>query len=193
MSKSIVRQSPAAGGLTLAEAARRTLAQAEAKTRPALLICDVSGSMRTADAPGGRRRVDALGDVVARLRAEYPALKVIVFASSPSLAGRVLPEPDGGTALHLALDFARPMVQGETPVCLISDGEPDDQAAALAAARRFPAKIQVFYVGPEGGAGEWFLAELSALTGGQYRRVQLGQALLGEVRKAVAALPPGRK
>ena len=51
---------------------------------------------------------------------------------------------------------------------VISDGEPDSQEQALAAARRFDkSDISTVYVGPEGGAGQAFLARLAAASGGQ--------------------------
>jgi len=173
---------------TLAEAAKATLAKAEGQ---GLLICDVSGSMDMRDAPGGKRRIDALRDVVARLRQRFPALRVVAFSSQPMIASLALPEPSGSTALHLALDFAAPMARGMKAVCLISDGEPDDPALAMAAARRFGRRIEVFYVGPEGGHGARFLASLAAATGGQYQQATLGQDLLEKAEK-VLALPPGR-
>jgi len=116
---------------------------------------------------------------------------LLAFASSPAWAS-ALPEPGGGTALHLALDFARPAVKPESVVCLISDGLPDSTDAALEAARRFPARLNVFYVGPEGGPGQRFLQELAAASGGQFRTCRLDQDLLAQTRR-VLSLPAGRR
>ena len=50
---------------------------------------------------------------------------------------------------------------------LISDGQPNDRAGALAVAKKFEDKIHTIYVGPEGGMGFDFLQELANLTGGK--------------------------
>jgi len=178
-------------GLTLSQAARQVMAAQAAIKNPAILICDVSGSMSEHDAPGHRRRIDALRDVVLQLRRDYPQIRLLAFASRPAWVV-ALPEPGGGTALHLALDFARPAVKTESVVCLISDGLPDSTDAALEAARRFPARLNVFYVGPEGGLGQRFLQELAAASGGQFRTCRLDQSLLDQARQ-VLSLPAGRR
>lgn len=193
MGKLVISQSSRSRDVTatrprsLAEVARQAISKAQ---NQGLLICDVSGSMDMNDAPGRKRRIDALREVVSQLRHRFPALRIVAFSSQPMLVSLALPEPGGNTALHLALDFAAPLARPNEAVCLITDGEPDDEAAALAAARRFGRRIEVFYVGPEGGRGQRFLSQLAAITGGAYQRATLGQDLLEKTEK-VLALPPG--
>ena len=123
---------------SLAAAARSVLAPTGPAHRPAVAICDVSASMSDADAPGGKRRIDALNEVLRLLQAENPTLRLIAFSDVPRYSAIPLPAPNGSTALHLALDFAAPLAVPGVAVALISDGEPDDEAdAALAHARRF--------------------------------------------------------
>ncbi len=180
----------AARPATLAEAARPILTPPA--HRPALVICDISASMSETDAPGGKRRSDALNGILWLLRAENPTLRIIAFSDAPRLVALPLPAPHGNTALHLALDFSASFATGSS-VALISDGEPDDEQAAFAAARRFPVAVNVFYCGPEGGAGEDFLRRLAALTGGQYQPVSLAPAqALPAMRSILAALPSPR-
>ena len=83
---------------------------------------------------------------------------------------------------------AAPIASGAA-VALISDGEPDDEAAALAAARRFPAAVNVFYCGPEGGPGQDFLRRLAQATGGQYQPVSLAPAQALPALRRVLSLP----
>ena len=177
---------------SLADAARAVLAPVGPVHRPAVAICDVSASMGEYDAPGGQRRIEALNEILRLLQAENPTLRLIAFSDSPRYAAIPLPAPGGSTALHLALDFARPLAVPGSAVALISDGEPDDEPAALAAARRFPTAVNVFYCGPEGGPGEDFLRRLAALTGGQYQPVTLSPAQALPALRRVLSLPSPR-
>jgi hypothetical protein len=87
-----------------------------------------------------------------------PEMRVVDFVSE-------VPEPQGGTPLHLAIDFARQ--KGVGRLLLISDGQPNDMALAMTAARNFGGKIDVVYVGDPGDMGSIFLDDLAKATGGQ--------------------------
>jgi hypothetical protein len=51
-------------------------------------------------------------------------------------------------------------------IILISDGDPNNKQSTLAAARKFTNRIDTIYVGPEGGRGNKFLAQLANESGG---------------------------
>ena len=63
------------------------------------------------------------------------------------------------------------------------------EQTALAAARRFPAAVNVFYCGPEGGPGQDFLRRLAKATGGQYQPVSLAPAQALPALRRVLSLP----
>jgi Mg-chelatase subunit ChlD len=135
-----------------------------------VVIVDTSGSMSEDDAPGGRSRYAAACAELATLQGNHPGkIGVIAFSTTVQFCpGGVPPYFGGGTDLAAALDKARP-VNGLCDLVVISDGHPDDESAALAAARRFTeSHISTVYVGPEGGAGAHFLRRLAAASGGQH-------------------------
>lgn len=112
-----------------------------------VILADVSGSM---DEPaGGRRKIDVLRAALVGVWPELPGASLLAFSdrvtrlSSPA----ELPAPSGATALHLALDAAAQARPAKTLV--ISDGQPDAAAAALASADRLPGRIDVIYCGPD--------------------------------------------
>lgn len=134
-----------------------------------IALVDVSGSMQAQDAPGGASRYAAACRELAALQANHPGkLGVIAFSTSAVFCpGGQPPLLSGGTDLAGALDYAH-LVDGLCALVVISDGEPDSQSAALAAARRYTgSQISCVFVGPEGGAGQAFLAQLAAASGGQ--------------------------
>lgn len=153
----------------------------------AVLVCDVSESMAEQDAglkrAGGeirerRSRWDACCEELARLQVKFPGKTAIVaFATTPVLVpGGQLPPPSGGTNLAAALEHVRSLLAPDATgitVAVLSDGEPQDEAEALAAGRaliRLGAKLETVYIGPEGPpdhrpAGRLFLARLAGLSG----------------------------
>lgn len=133
-----------------------------------IVLIDQSGSMDAHDAPGGKSRYDAADAELIRLQKEnYGRVGVIEFSYYTRFCPGGLPTRIGGsTDMAGALDFAR-VADGASKVVLISDGEPDDSRAALAAARKYQHPIHTIYIGPEGGDGRAFLARLAAATGGQ--------------------------
>jgi hypothetical protein len=92
----------------------------------------------------------------------------------------------GDTDLAKALDFAKVADVAGMRFIVISDGEPvshspDPAGSALKAARRFAGKIDCVYVGPPGGAGEQFLRQLAANSGGTFARDYQVKELAGIV------------
>lgn len=147
-----------------------------------VVLADVSASM-AGPATGEDRRIEVLrralsGVAVARIVAFSDAPREVYEAAS-------LPAPGGGTALHLALDFAARLSPGRTLV--VSDGEPDSEEEALAAVDRVPGVIDVVYCGPAGNfRAQAFLARLARAGGGRYAAhditrapEQLGPAVRG--------------
>lgn len=134
-----------------------------------IVLVDVSGSMQATDAPGDATRYDAACRELAQLQASHPGkLGVIAFSTSPVFCpGGQPPMLSGGTDLAAALDYAH-LVDGLCDLVVISDGEPNNQSKALAAARRFrESTISCVFVGPEGGPGQAFLVKLATASRGQ--------------------------
>ena len=154
---------------------------------PAVLILDVSGSMAEHCEPG-RRKIDALRGVVAGLRQQGLKFKQLVFSSQPQLSDHI-PEPDGSTALHLALDAAAGLKPRK--IVLVTDGQPDSEPLALEAAKRLGVKIDVFYVGPHNPHAEDFLRQLAKMAGGQYGQTNLATGA-PQLRSEIAGLLTSR-
>lgn len=160
---------PERASLSLRDAAKQSLSRTTSK---AIVIVDCSGSMETRDALGGKRRIDALREILESLRAQHQ-FQMIVFGTDAVFAS-VIREPSGSTMLHLAIDLAANVTGKDSTVILISDGEPDSEALAFQSAARLKAKIQCFFVGQPGGAGEDFLRRLASATGGNFASTPLG-------------------
>ena len=135
----------------------------------ALVIVDCSGSMDITDARGNQSRFDVACQELNHLQATLPGkIGVIAFSSTVVFCPNGVPHAlGGGTDLAAALKFVHVADDLGIRLFVISDGEPDDRGEAMKEARRFKSRIDVIYVGPEGGAGAAFLAQLVAATGGQ--------------------------
>ena len=172
--------------------AARAAAAAAAK-RHLVIMADTSGSMDYHDAGGGKRRIDVLQTVLNTLRVKHPRIRLFSFATAltPCDAG-MLPPPSGGTNLGGALREVAVHLNQHSILILISDGEPDSEQDAFQAAGGIPCRLEVFYVGPEGGPGSAFLAKLAAAVGGGFSSTPLSQSkqLESKVEK-VLSLPPG--
>ena len=148
-------------------------------TEDVMLLVDVSGSMAAEIEPvkqypgephrQGKRCIDALREVVNDLKSQSnEPIPMIAFGLSDMSSVNFvhdIPEPGGGTPLAAALDLAREY--GANRVVVISDGIPDDQNAAMEAARRFAGRIDVVFVGVPGDHGSIFLDELARKSGGK--------------------------
>lgn len=139
-----------------------------------VFLLDVSGSMAS-PASAGQRRIDALQGVLDVVLPGAPGARLICFGSEVEVLepGRRLPEPSGGTALHLAL---RHLATGPrmARIIIISDGIADDPQAALTAARALaPVVIDAFHVGPERDAAALGFLRALTLAGGTGRGIAL--------------------
>lgn len=148
----------------------------------AVMLADISASMGM-PATGGQRKIDVLREAVAAA-VRQSAARLFVF-SGQSREVRDVPEPEGNTNLAAALDAVRALDPGVTLV--ISDGQPDNAAAALAAARKFRGAIDVLYIGPESDAAALaFMRALAKAGNGDVRvhdiaRLGNSQQLLGHI------------
>lgn len=135
----------------------------------ALVVVDTSGSMDIRDARGGRQRYAVAVDELKQLQATLPGkIGVIAFSDTTVFCpGGVPTHLRGGTDLAGALRFITPADDTGIRFIVISDGQPDSASDALQIARKFKSKIDVIFVGPEGGHGAQFLADLAAASGGQ--------------------------
>ena len=143
----------------------------ERRDAPVVVLADVSSSM--AEHAGARRKIDILQDALAALDA--PA--IIAFASQAHAlaAGARLPEPYGGTAMHLAFDVANQ--SGAKRLVVISDGIPDDRTKAFAAADQTGATIDVIYCGPDDDREAIaFMTALATRAGGRMASRNLSRA-----------------
>ena len=152
-----------------------------------LCLVDMSGSMASEDAPGGKARWIAACEELASLQRQYPGkIAVIAFSGhaefvpggSPALMG-------GDTDMVAALRAAKPADGLGIKIVLLSDGEPNDREATLREAARFETHIDTVYIGPERESrGREFLQELARKTGGSYQKT----AQPGMLAQPIAAL-----
>lgn len=143
-----------------------------------VVLADVSSSM--AEMAGSRSKIQVLREA---LTAERGAARIIAFSSTPTEArtAEEIPDPCGGTALHLAIDLAATLRPARTLV--ISDGHPDDEEKAFRAAEALPGVIDVLYVGPEDDARAIrFMRRLA--------RAGAGRCEVNDIQRVPAALAP---
>lgn len=150
-------------------------------------LLDVSGSMHG-------KKIEDLRKYVRDLIKKSPHVRLVPFNTF------VLPvmsiddldsvKPDGGTELHLALDFAAEKMCGQ--VVVFTDGEPSDQAACFEAADRVPGVIHVIYCGdPDCKDAVRFCEKLSRNNGGGFvaKDIARGESLLCSEVRSLLSLP----
>lgn len=146
-----------------------------------VVLLDVSASMSIGDSRDCRTRYEIACDELARLQADMPGrVAVIGFSKRPEFApnGRPRFQADN-TDLAAALKFTRVADTGDVRFVVISDGEPDDETAALDAAAVYVGRIDCVYVGPEyGKRARAFLQKLASAHRGQ--QVTTNVSLLAE-------------
>jgi hypothetical protein len=181
----------------------KDLVRARTSENPVLLV-DTSMSMG-ATLHNGKTRIQGLREVVAGLMAKRPTT-MIAFGYAPTSnveqeqshpldpvfgkVGFVTEVPDakgGGTPLAEGIAFARQ--NGFARAVIISDGMPNDRAAAMEEARQFGGQIDVIFVGNPGEPGSLFLDGLASATGG--RRFEGDLADVKELTGAVIGLLNG--
>lgn len=135
-----------------------------------IVIVDTSGSMSTEDSRGGKSRYEVACEELAYLQASHPGkIAVLAFSDEVQFCPSGVPiYLGGGTDMAQALRFAKIADVPGMQFILISDGQPDDEAATLAIAKTYQNKISTIYVGPEEyPAGRDFLQRLAKATDGQ--------------------------
>ena len=146
-----------------------------------ILLLDISGSMGeyVSDYYGGRRKIEILQNAIAPIARHY---EILAFSSDTQwIKCGILPEPCGGTAMHLALAVAAEVRPAQTLV--VSDGHPDDEKAALATAKRLTGTISTLYIGSDSdNKAIEFMRKLARLGCGQadVMELSLGAGLLQE-------------
>jgi hypothetical protein len=94
-------------------------------------------------------------------------IAIIVFSRGAREA-KTIPEPEVNTNLAAALALAKTHDPGTTLV--ISDGQPDNESAALREAESFRGAIDVLYIGPESNATAMrFMQRLAKTAHGEMR------------------------
>lgn len=134
-----------------------------------VVLIDCSGSMATPDSVGGRTRHEQACRELETLQGANPGkIGVIAFNSySVFRPGGVPMHPAGGTDLAAALQYAKVADVPGVRFVLISDGEPNEERAALQMAQSYKARIDCIYVGSEAQPfGRDFLRRLSEASGG---------------------------
>jgi len=130
------------------------------------VLADVSSSM--SESAGAQTKIALLRRALSDPAIDWNAHRLVAFHSFPEEIATPyeLPMPQGSTALHRALE----MIEQEKPAytLVISDGQPDDKKAALAAADRMTGKIDVLYIGPDDDYDAIsFMYQLAGRTGGR--------------------------
>ena len=136
-----------------------------------VIICDVSGSMATEDARGGKSRYEVALEELAKLQARMPGkLAIIAFSDRAFfMPGGQLPPIGSNTDLAAALRLAKIADVGGMRFTIISDGMPDSEEEAMVIVRTFKNRIDTIFVGPEDDyeGGREFLTQLAQASGGQ--------------------------
>lgn len=179
MSENLARQNS-----TSLSPLKRALAKRFNSGTSDVLLVDCSGSMASHDAEG-QRRIDGARKCVDTLRQNKLEFTQIVFSATPELSD-IIPEPSGSTDLAAAIYKAaehRPR-----RLIIVSDGHPDDEAAALEAMNSLPSGIVIdtFFVGTP-PHGEAFLKTLAARHGGTFGATTKLSELAGKIMGALTA------
>jgi hypothetical protein len=150
-----------------------------------VILCDLSSSMQG-------KRIQRLREALESIWATMPRARILGFASTVfSIAEpRTIPEPSGSTALHLALDAAS--ILRPAKVIVMSDGQPDDEDAALAMAQKIPGIIDIFFCGDDQDRkGITFMHKLARVGGGRVvvKDIAKTRELLGPVLRDMLSLP----
>lgn len=137
-----------------------------------VVLFDVSGSMDNDDGTGSSRfdrGLKELKDIQATMPGRFA---IIQFADRVDFMPGGVPTmwiSGAGTDLTAALKYAQ--IADEIPdmrFIVISDGEPDNELTAKAAATRYQNRIDTIYIGTESDhrGGRAFLTELANASGG---------------------------
>ena len=147
-----------------------------------VILCDTSASMA---GPRIERLRDQLGVILESAPARLAAFDT-GFRWIDSIHD--LPQPNGSTRLAEALEqVARAW---PTSVLVISDGEPNDPDAAIAAAALIPGVINTLFVGDDHDRrGVAFLIRLARAGGGDFAHRDLNKGMqIGDAVRSMLAL-----
>ena len=158
------------------------------------VLADCSGSMGDLVGNSGMTKFRHLQIALADLEQGFPSIKLVAFGSIAKVikCSAQLPDPTkgmslgGGTNLAGALELAGQWKPRKTIV--VSDGMPDSESAATAAAQAMTGAIYTIYCGPEGHPAIEFLRSLAKDTGGHAAVWDGRHEITGVIR---ALLPAG--
>ena len=165
----VAKTRPKNSGIVAVHSARLTNA-----SDAVAVLCDTSASM--AEIAGSKPRIAHLHEAIDSLAAETVTIAVEFNSIAREFPWRsgVRFSPSGGTDLAAALCHLRSHRPRRTIV--ISDGEPQGEAAALAAAKSITGRIDVIFVGDERNTrARDFLLSLARSTGGTAVSVDLAK------------------
>lgn len=154
------------------------LSKFKARNSKECLLIDTSGSM--ADHLGdSRTRHSVMQDTLSNIEG-YRRFSFNTNCKEIK-SEDVLPRPSGGT--NLALAFATVKAMNMAHIILVTDGQPDSEAAALDSAKGL--KIDIIYIGPD--PMPLFLKKLAEVSGGSYENIALNKAgaaalLVGKIK-----------
>lgn len=149
-----------------------------------IVIIDTSGSMAGTDGTG-RTRYERACDELEKVQVSMPGkIAVISFSDFVLFCPGGVPWYYGqGTDMAKALKFAKVADVPDMRFIVISDGQPDDEHAALEVAKTYTNKIDTIFIGPSGSEGEGFLRRLAKVSGGiaakDFSAKQLSQSIFG--------------
>jgi hypothetical protein len=108
-----------------------------------VILLDISGSM--SEVVGSKRKIDILRQAVDRQLLINEVVLVFSSGCDQVASFQLIPEPFGGTAMHLGLQQASFYSPSHTLV--VSDGQPDCQKQAFKEAEMLPGTISTLYIG----------------------------------------------
>lgn len=138
-----------------------------------IIVVDVSNSMLAQDTVRNGQQISrytAAINELAKLQNDLPGkIAVVAFSDTAQFCPTGIPtRPNGSTDLAEALQFVHIADGCSMHYILISDGEPNDERAAIQVAHRFQSRIDTVFVGPEGSPGQAFLQRLADACSGTF-------------------------
>jgi len=152
------------------------------------IALDASGSMNEV-VESGIRKIDILRQALDRPLAKDEV--AIAFSSICTQLSSLqdIPEPGGGTALHLALAEIAKLYPRQTLV--VSDGRPNSKTEALTVAQSVSGIINVLYIGPDNDVEAIeFMRQLARIGCGVSQSCDIRTAPVQQLRSAIALLLP---
>lgn len=156
---------------------------------PTLLLIDISGSM--ADIANGRPKIDILREALNRNLDRNEI--AIAFSTSVKILKDLqsIPEPSGGTALHMAIVEASKLQPKHSLV--ISDGMPDSKNQSLDAADKLSGTISTLFIGDDSDKEAIaFMDQLARLGCGKSSKCDIRKHSV-QLRSQIQLLLPSKK